>query len=59
MDDYIAATAKRLLDAFSASARREYTDWIIAAKTAATRSKRLATTLEWLTEGKHRNWKYT
>lgn len=53
------AAAKRHFEAFSASARREYIDWIIEAKTTATRAKRLATTLEWLAEGKHRNWKYT
>ena len=52
------AAAKKHFDAFSPSARREYTDWIADAKTDATRSKRLATTLEWLAEGKHRNWKY-
>ncbi|MEW5834237.1 MAG: YdeI/OmpD-associated family protein [Pseudomonadota bacterium] len=52
------AAAKRHFDTFSPSARREYTDWITEAKTEATRSKRLATTLEWLAEGKHRNWKY-
>jgi uncharacterized protein YdeI (YjbR/CyaY-like superfamily) len=52
------ATAKRHFEAFSPIAQREYTDWITGAKTDATRSKRLATTLEWLAEGKHRNWKY-
>lgn len=52
------AAAKKHFDAFSPSAQREYTDWIAEAKTEATRSKRLATTLEWLAEGKHRNWKY-
>lgn len=52
------AVAKRNFTAFSPSAQREYTDWITEAKTAATRAKRLATTLEWLAEGKHRNWKY-
>ena len=52
------AAAKKHFEAFSPSAQREYTDWIVEAKTAATRSKRLASTLEWLAEGKHRNWKY-
>jgi uncharacterized protein YdeI (YjbR/CyaY-like superfamily) len=52
------AAARRHFEAFSPSAQREYTDWITGAKTDATRSKRLATTLEWLAEGKHRNWKY-
>lgn len=44
--------------AFSPSHRREYIEWITEAKQDATRQKRLATTLEWLTEGKPRNWKY-
>jgi uncharacterized protein YdeI (YjbR/CyaY-like superfamily) len=33
-------------------------DWIDDAKRPGTRAKRLATTLEWLAEGKKRNWKY-
>jgi uncharacterized protein YdeI (YjbR/CyaY-like superfamily) len=40
------------------SHQREYVEWITAAKTAPTRERRLATTLQWLEEGKHRNWKY-
>ena len=38
--------------------RREYIEWITGAKRPETRAKRLATTLEWLAEGKARNWKY-
>ena len=38
--------------------RREYIEWITGAKRPETREKRLATTLEWLAEGKARNWKY-
>ncbi len=41
------------------SNRKEYVEWICEAKTDATRNKRLATMLEWLEEGKVRNWKYT
>lgn len=52
------AAARAVFDGFSPSARREYIEWITGAKTDATRQKRLATTLEWLAEGKHRNWKY-
>jgi uncharacterized protein YdeI (YjbR/CyaY-like superfamily) len=44
--------------AFPPSHRREYIEWITEAKTDETRNKRIATTLEWLTEGKSRNWKY-
>jgi hypothetical protein len=32
--------------------------WLTEAKTEHTREKRLATTIEWLSEGKRRNWKY-
>ncbi len=45
-------------DKFSLSQRREYVEWITEAKTDATRNKRLATAVEWLSEGKKRNWKY-
>ncbi|HEY3429608.1 MAG TPA: YdeI/OmpD-associated family protein [Cyclobacteriaceae bacterium] len=44
--------------AFSPSHRREYIEWITEAKTETTREKRLKTTLEWLEQGKPRNWKY-
>jgi len=44
--------------AFSPSHQREYIEWITEAKTEPTREKRIATTLEWLAEGKSRNWKY-
>ncbi len=50
--------AQAAFDAFSPSHRKEYIEWIIDAKTEATREKRLATTIEWLTEGKSRMWKY-
>ncbi len=42
----------------SPSCRREYAEWIADAKRDETRSKRLATALEWIAEGKSRNWKY-
>jgi uncharacterized protein YdeI (YjbR/CyaY-like superfamily) len=45
-------------EAFSSSHRREYLEWIAEAKTDATRARRIATTIEWLAEGKSRNWKY-
>ncbi|HXC04081.1 MAG TPA: DUF1801 domain-containing protein [Bacteroidia bacterium] len=44
--------------AFSYSHQKEYAEWIGEAKTEETIQKRLATTLEWLEEGKSRNWKY-
>jgi uncharacterized protein YdeI (YjbR/CyaY-like superfamily) len=51
--------ARATFEKFSPSHQREYCEWIDEAKTDATREKRLATTLEWLAEGKSRNWKYT
>ena len=50
--------AKVTFDAFSPSNKREYTDWITEAKTAETRAKRLQNAVEWMAEGKIRNWKY-
>ena len=50
--------AKAALDSFPPSARRDYLEWISEAKQEATRSKRIATAIEWLGEGKRRNWKY-
>ncbi len=50
--------AQATWEAFSPSCRREYLEWITEAKTESTREKRLAQTLEWLAEGKKRNWKY-
>ena len=44
--------------AFTPGKRREYVEWITEAKTDATRQKRLAQAIEWMAEGKTRNWKY-
>lgn len=52
------AAAKATYDGFSPSARREYLEWITEAKTEATRAKRIAQAIEWIAEGKKRNWKY-
>jgi uncharacterized protein YdeI (YjbR/CyaY-like superfamily) len=52
---------KKVLAAFeklSPSHRREYIEWLTEAKTEETRNKRLATAVEWIAEGKSRNWKY-
>jgi uncharacterized protein YdeI (YjbR/CyaY-like superfamily) len=50
--------ARETFERFSPSNKREYVEWINDAKTEATRLKRLETTIEWLAEGKTRNWKY-
>ncbi|MFN3916173.1 MAG: YdeI/OmpD-associated family protein [Flavobacteriales bacterium] len=43
---------------FSYSHKKEYIEWICEAKKEETKSKRVETMLEWLSEGKSRNWKY-
>jgi len=53
-----APAAKATLDGFPPGARRDYLDWIADAKQDATRHKRIATAIEWLSEGKKRHWKY-
>ena len=50
--------ARATFDAFSPSHKREYVEWIVDAKTDETRQRRVDTAIEWLTEGKHRMWKY-
>jgi uncharacterized protein YdeI (YjbR/CyaY-like superfamily) len=43
---------------FSYSNKKEYVQWVEEAKTEATRQKRLETAIDWMSEGKIRNWKY-
>jgi uncharacterized protein YdeI (YjbR/CyaY-like superfamily) len=50
--------AAAVFAAFSPSCKREYIEWIADAKRAETREKRIATAIEWIAEGKQRNWKY-
>ena len=50
--------AKATFDAFPPSCKREYVEWIVEAKRQETRDKRLAQAVEWMAEGKRRNWKY-
>jgi uncharacterized protein YdeI (YjbR/CyaY-like superfamily) len=52
------AKARATFEAFSPGHRREYLEWIVEAKGADTRARRLATAVEWMAEGKARNWKY-
>jgi hypothetical protein len=47
--------ARATFEKFSPSHKREYVEWITEAK--ATRARRLQTALEWMAEGKPRNWK--
>jgi uncharacterized protein YdeI (YjbR/CyaY-like superfamily) len=62
-DDLAAALKKNkkaaaVYAAFSPSAQREYVDWISEAKREETRANRLTTAIEWIAQGKQRNWKY-
>jgi uncharacterized protein YdeI (YjbR/CyaY-like superfamily) len=50
--------ALTVFEAFSPSKRHEYIEWINEAKTEETQNKRLETAIEWIAEGKARNWKY-
>lgn len=52
------ARARKTFEGFSASHRREYVEWIIEAKREETRTRRLSQAVEWMAEGKPRNWKY-
>lgn len=47
-----------IFQAFSNSNKKDYVEWLEEAKTEATREKRLLQAIEWISEGKVRNWKY-
>ncbi len=51
-------TAKSAFDAMPPSHRREYNEWVGDAKTDETRARRVAQAVQWIAEGKSRNWKY-
>lgn len=50
--------ARATFDGLPPGQQREYVDWIIEAKRDDTRRKRMLQAVEWLAEGKRRNWKY-
>jgi hypothetical protein len=52
------ARARKTYENFSPSQKRDYVVWLTDAKQEATRERRLATAIEWMAEGKSRNWKY-
>lgn len=61
--DFRAALAKNkkavaAFEAFPPSHQREYIEWIDGAKREETRSRRIATAVEWIGEGKSQNWRY-
>ena len=61
---YLAAALKKNANARATFAQltpgqqREYVEWLVEAKQAATRERRLAQAIEWLAAGKRRYWKY-
>ena len=62
--DYLTAALKKnkkalaTFEQFTYSNKKDYVEWITEAKTDETRKKRLDTAIEWMSEGKVRNWKY-
>ncbi len=51
-------TAQNFFNASSYSFQKEYNMWIDDAKSELTRNTRIANAIEWIAEGKGRNWKY-
>jgi uncharacterized protein YdeI (YjbR/CyaY-like superfamily) len=50
--------ARKTFESFPPGQKRDYVDWIVEARKAETRERRLAQAVEWMAEGKRRNWKY-
>jgi uncharacterized protein YdeI (YjbR/CyaY-like superfamily) len=50
--------ARATFDGFPPGCRREYVSWVVEAKRPETRARRVAQAVEWMAEGKRRNWKY-
>jgi uncharacterized protein YdeI (YjbR/CyaY-like superfamily) len=48
----------RQLRAFSSSHRRDYSEWVGEAKRAENENRASEAAVEWIAEGKGRNWKY-
>jgi uncharacterized protein YdeI (YjbR/CyaY-like superfamily) len=50
--------AAAAFDKFPPSHKQEYSQWISEAKGEDTRARRVKTAIEWIADGKGRNWKY-
>lgn len=50
--------AQAVWSAFPPGKVRDYAEWIGDAKSDATRDRRIAQAVEWIAQGKGRNWKY-
>lgn len=53
-----APAAKAHFDGFTPGYQRDYLEWIGEAKRDSTRQQRIALAIEWLSDGKRRNWKH-
>lgn len=47
-----------IFHSFSPSHKREYVEWVTEAKSDETKIRRVEIAIEWMAEGKSRNWKY-
>jgi uncharacterized protein YdeI (YjbR/CyaY-like superfamily) len=52
------AKARATFEKLTPGKQREYVEWLVEAKQAVTRDRRLAQAIEWLAAGKPRYWKY-
>ena len=52
------AKARATFEGFPPGRRNEYVAWVVEAKREETRKSRVTRSVEWLAEGKARNWKY-
>ena len=53
-----SAKARATFDAFPPGQQREYLEWVADAKADDTRARRIKQAVEWMSQGKRRNWKY-
>ena len=62
--DYFLAAIKKnkkawaTFEKFSPSNKKDYIEWSVDAKSEETRASRMKQAIEWMAEGKPRNWKY-
>ncbi len=51
--------ALKQFEAFTPGRKKDYLSWIRGAKTEITRNKRMNTAIDWISEGKDLNWRYS
>ena len=52
------AAARRCYNTLAPSKQRDYVEWVLEAKRADTRRRRIAQAVAWMAEGKSRHWRY-